>query len=367
LAPLAKRTDRTDARLFDELRTLIESARVRTAQAVNAELVLLHWQIGKRIREDLLQEERAPYGEQIVVALSRQLAAEFGKGFSRQNLFRMIRFAEIFPDGEIVSSVMRQLSWTHIIYIIALDGPLQRDFYLELCRTENWSTRVLHERIQSMLFERTAISKKPDELIRRELLALRENDEMSADLVFRDPYFLDFLGLSDSYSERDLEQAILRELESFLLELGSDFAFVARQKRITVDNDDYYLDLLFFHRRLKRLIAIDLKIGKFQAADKGQMELYLRWLEENAMQENEEPPIGLILCAGKSDEHIKLLRLDDGRIRVAQYLTELPPAEMLKRKLHDALRRARRQFGHGLEPTAAQPIADRSRPLTRKP
>ncbi len=188
---------------------------------------------------------------------------------------------------------------------------------------------------------RTAISKKPEEVIRRDLQALREENRLSADLVFRDPYFLDFLGLTDSYSEKDLEQAILRQLESFLLELGGDFAFVARQKRITVDNEDFYLDLLFFHRRLRRLIAIDLKIGKFQAADKGQMELYLRWLETHETAEDENPPLGLILCTGTSDEQIKLLRLNESGIRVAQYLTELPPVDLLKRKLHDAMRLAR--------------------------
>lgn len=334
----------SDPHLLADLRKLIESARQRTAQAVNAELVLLHWQIGQRIREDILQKERAPYGQQIVDALSAQLTAEYGKGYRRRNLFNMIRFAEVFPDREIVQSVIAQLSWTHLLKVIYLEDPLKREFYAELCRLERWSTRTLQEKINGMLFERTAISRRPEEVIRRDLQTLREEDKLSADLVFRDPYFLDFLGLTDPYSERDLEQAILRELESFLLELGTDFTFVARQKRITVDNEDYYLDLLFYHRRLRRLIAIDLKIGKFQAADKGQMELYLRWLEEHEMHEGEGPPLGLILCAGKSDEHVKLLQLDAGGIHVAQYLTDLPPRELLERKLHDAVRLARLQL-----------------------
>ena len=183
-----------------------------------------------------------------------------------------------------------------------------------------------------MLFERTAISKKPEEVIRHDLEALREEDRLTPDLVFRDPYFLDFLGLTDSHNERDMEQAILRELEAFILELGSDFAFVARQKRIAVDHEDYYLDLLFYHRRLRRLVAIDLKLGRFQAADKGQMELYLRWLQEYEARPDEEPPIGLILCADKSAEHVRLLRLEAAGIRVAQYLTELPPRRVLERK-----------------------------------
>jgi predicted nuclease of restriction endonuclease-like (RecB) superfamily len=194
-----------------------------------------------------------------------------------------------------------------------------------------------------MLYERTAISRKPGQLARKDLAALRDN-VVAPDLVFRDPYLLDFLGLKDAYSEKDLETAILRDLENFLLELGSDFTFVARQKRITVDNEDYYLDLLFFHRRLRRLLAVDLKIGRFRAADKGQMELYLRWLAKHERQTGEESPLGLILCADKSDEHVKLLELESSGIRVAQYMTELPPREVLERRLHQALRAAREHF-----------------------
>ena len=177
----------------------------------------------------------------------------------------------------------------------------------------------------------------------------RDEDRLTPDLVFRDPYFLDFLGLPQRYRERDLEDAILRELEAFLLELGTDFTFVARQKRITVDYEDFYLDLLFYHRRLRRLVAIDLKLGKFQAADKGQMELYLRWLEKHETHADEEPPIGLILCAGKSAERVELLQLEAAGIRVAEYLTELPPREMLQRKLHDAILLAREQLARQAE------------------
>jgi predicted nuclease of restriction endonuclease-like (RecB) superfamily len=196
----------------------------------------------------------------------------------------VIRFAEAFPALEIVSSLMRQLSWTHFIYILPLADPLQRDFYAEMCRVERWSVRTLQAKINGMLFERTALSKKPEKLARQELAALHDDDRLTPDLVFRDPYFLDFLGLKDTYSEKDLEAAILRELEAFILELGAGFAFVARQKRMAVDGEDYYLDLLFYHRGLRRLIAIDLKLGRFEAADKGQLELYLRWLEQHELQ-----------------------------------------------------------------------------------
>ncbi len=255
-----------------------------------------------------MHEQRAEYGEQIVSTLSKQLTVEYGRGFGRRNLFRMMQFAEFFPDQQIVSALSAQLGWSNFVEILSLDNPLKRDFYAEMCRIERWSVRTLRQKIDRLLFERTAVAKKPEELIRADLDALRDEDRLTPDLVFRDPYFLDFLGLTGSYSEKDVEQAILRELEAFILELGTDFAFVARQKRMTVDDEDYYLDLLFYHRKLRRLVAIDLKIGKFQAADKGQMELYLRWLEENEMQPGEEPPLGLVLCAGKTEGHIRLLR-----------------------------------------------------------
>jgi predicted nuclease of restriction endonuclease-like (RecB) superfamily len=335
--------------LLKDIKQLIEGARARAAAAVNSEMVRLYWSIGERIRKDILAFERAAYGEQIVDALSRQLGGEYGRGFSRPNLFHMIRFAETFPDRKIVYALSRQLSWTHLRQIIYLDDPLQREFYAHMCRIERWSTRTLQEKIQGMLYERTAISRKPGHLAREELDALRDEDRVSPDLVFRDPYLLDFLGLKDTYSEKDLETAILRDLEHFLLELGSDFSFVARQKRITADNEDYYLDLLFFHRRLRRLLAVELKLGRFRAADKGQMELYLRWLEKHECQPGEESPLGLILCAGKSAEHVELLQLKTSGIRVAEYLTELPPREVLERRLHQAIQAARERFKLALE------------------
>lgn len=315
--------------LIGDIRSLIETARHNVAVTVNAGLTTLYWQIGNRIRQDILKEKRAEYGREIVVTLSRQLAVEYGRGFSKRNLFNMIRFTEVFPDERIVHALSAQLTWTHFREIICLDNSLQRDFYAEMCRIERWSTRTLKSKIQGMLFERTAISKKPEELVKQEIAALREEDKLTPDLVFRDPYFLDFLGLKDTYSEKDLETAILREMEGFILELGAGFSFVARQKRVTIDDEDYYLDLLFFHRKLKRLIAIELKLGKFKAAYKGQMELYLRWLEKYEKESGEETPLGLILCAGKASEQIELLQLDKSGIRVAEYMTELPKRELL--------------------------------------
>lgn len=282
--------------LLGDLRQLIEAAREQTARAVNSTLVTMYWQIGKRIREDVLHEQRASYGEEIVSALGRQLTAEYGKGFDRRNLFYMIRFAEVFPDEQIVNALRSQLSWTHFRELLPIDDGLKRDFYAELCRVERWSTRTLRHKIGHLLYERTAVSRKPEALIAKDIASLRDDDRLTPDMVFRDPY---------------------------------------------------YLDLLFYHRRLRCLVAVDLKLRKFQAADKGQMELYLRWLQKHDMQPGEEPPLGLILCADKSDEHVELLRLNDSGIRIAQYLTELPPKKLLEKKLHDSIRLARERLARG--------------------
>jgi predicted nuclease of restriction endonuclease-like (RecB) superfamily len=328
-------------RLLDDVRNLIQQARTATAQAVNAVLVLLYWEVGRRIRIDILKSSRATYGNEICSTLSNELVAEFGTGFSRPNLTRMIRFAEVFPDRDIVTTLSAKLGWSHFVEIVHLPDDLQRDFYAEMCRVERWSVRALRAKVQGMLFERTALSRKPVELARQELQALHDEDRMTPDLVFRDPYVLDFLGLADTYSEKDLETAILRELQHFIVELGTGFAFIDRQKRIVIDGEDHTIDLLFYHRRLHRLIAMDLKIGKFQASDKGQMELYLRWLEQHEMLAGEEAPLGLILCADKGEEKVELLQLGRSGIRVATYLTELPPRQLLRKKLHDAILLAR--------------------------
>lgn len=331
---------RTDD-LAADVRSMIAQTRDGVARTVNAGMTLLYWRVGKRIHNEILGEDRAEYGKEIVSTLSRQLVEEFGSGFSEKNLRRMVQFAEEFPDSEIVVSLIRQLSWTHILALIPLKKPLQREFYAEMCRAERWSVRTLRDKIGSMLYERTAISKKPEEVARAELAQLRSDDQLSPDLVFRDPYILDFLGLKDRYLEKDLEDAILRELETFLLELGTGFAFLARQQRIQIDSDDFYLDLLFYHRRLKRLVAIDLKLGDFKAEYKGQMELYLRWLAKNEQQPGEASPLGIIMCAGKKEEQIELLELDQSGIHVAEYLTALPSRELLQQKLHAAIKISR--------------------------
>ena len=336
-----KSPQKSDEKLIGEIRSLIEQTRSNVAQTVNSALVLMNWHIGKRINDEILKNKRAEYGEEIVSALSHQLTVEYGKGFSKQNILHFLRFADIFPEIEIVSTLSRQLGWSHFKEIIYQKDQLKRDFYAEMCRIEHWSVRTLRGKIQGMLFERTAISKKPDEVIKQEITELRDEDKLTADLVFQDTYFLDFLGLADNFSEMDLENAILRQLEKFLLELGIGFAFVARQKRITVDGDDFYIDLLLFHRELRRLVVVELKLGKFMPADFGQTEFYLRWLDKHERKAWEEAPIGLILCSEKSNERVELLSLDERGIKVSEYWTQLPDKKLLERKLHEAVRLAR--------------------------
>lgn len=323
--------------LINDIRQIIEENRHQLAVVVNSALTLLYWKIGQRIRNEIMNGERAEYGEQLVVSLARQLESDYGRGFSNKNLRHMLRFAEVYPDFSIVSTLSRQLAWSHFLELIYLKDPLQRDFYAQMCSQESWSVRRLRERKDTLLFERTALSRQPEQLLITELDNLRQDDELTPAMVLKDPYILDFLGLQDRYLEKDLEDAILRELESFLLELGLGFSFVARQKRLQIDNKDFYIDLLFYNRRLKRLVAIELKLGEFKAADKGQMELYLRWLAKHEQEPGEAPPLGIILCTGKNKEQIELLELSQSGIHVAEYMTGLPSRDLLEKKLHEAV------------------------------
>jgi predicted nuclease of restriction endonuclease-like (RecB) superfamily len=344
-----------DLKLLTEIRSLVTEAKQQATVAVNATLTQLYWQIGQRINQEVLGGERAEYGKQIVATLARQLTEEFGRGFSEKQLRRMMQFADAFPDSQIVASLMRQLSWTHFVQLIPLKDPLQQEFYAQMCRIERWSVRELGSRIDSMLYQRTALSKQPDALIKQELGKLAQSDQVSGNLLLKDPYVLDFLGLEDHYLEKDLEDAILRDLESFLLELGAGFTFIARQKRIQIDDEDFYIDLLFYNRHLRQLVAIDLKIGPFKAHYKGQMELYLRWLDKHERQASEEPPLGIILCAENRQEQIELLQLDAGGIHVAEYLTVLPERQLLHERLQRAIDAAQKKYvdhtdsGHALE------------------
>ena len=340
----SRNTEMESTQLLIDIQQLIENARARAVTSVNVEMTLLYWKIGERIKKGILHNARADYGSQIISKLSTFLSQKYGKGFTKTALVRMMQFYEGFNNFEIVATLSQQLSWSHFIELIPIQEPLKRDFYAQLSRMEHWSVRTLREKIGKLLFERTAVAKKPDHVIQDSLKLVREEDRLTADMVLRDPYVLDFLNLPALYQEKDLEAAILQEIEKFILEFGTSFSFLARQKRITIDNEDYYLDLLFFHRRLKRLIAIELKTEKFKAADKGQMELYLRWLDKYERCEGENSPIGIILCTAKNQEHVELLEVSNSDIHVAEYLTELPAPDIFQRKIQEVIHLAKARF-----------------------
>ncbi|HDI3315576.1 TPA: DUF1016 family protein [Vibrio cholerae] len=332
--------------LVEDISLLVASAKQRAAAAINNEITLLYWQVGNRIHQEVLGGGRADYGKQVIATLATELTAQYGKGWSKRNLAQMVKFAEVFTDAHIVQALSAQLSWSHFVILCAIDDPLKRDFYTSMAMQERWSTRTLDERIGALLFERTAISKKPDETIVAELTELRVSGQYNKNLLLKDPYILDFLELNDRYLEKDLEDAILRDIEQFLLELGAGFTFVARQKRIQIDNDDFYIDLLFYNRKLKRLVAIDLKLEKFKHSHKSQMELYLSWLKKYETEEGENPPLGIILCSSKKQEQIELLEMEGSDIHVAEYLTRLIDVELLEQKLQHSIANAKQRLNN---------------------
>jgi predicted nuclease of restriction endonuclease-like (RecB) superfamily len=282
--------------LFTDLAQIIEHGKSQLTKHVNSVLTLTYWHVGKKINEHILKNERAEYGKQIVPTVSLQLEKLYGRSFNEKNLRRMMRFAEVFEDFTIVAPLVRQLSWSHFLMLLPLKSKESRGYYAQNAIEATWSKRELQHQIERKAYER------------QEIASLQITDELSDFKdTFKDPYFLDFLGLKDGYLENDLEHAILKELEIFILELGKGFTFVERQKRMILDGKDFYLDLLFYNRKLKRLVAIELKLGEFMPAHKGQMELYLKWLDKYEKQEGENSPIGLILCAEKSHEQVELL------------------------------------------------------------
>lgn len=332
----------TDNKLFDQIKSLIDQTKQNVAVVVNSSMTIMYWEIGNKINQNILKNQRAEYGKEIIVTLSRQLSEQYGKGFTTSALSRMMKFAKNI-DSSIVATLSQQLSWSHFIELIPMEDSLKIEFYLKMSVAQNWSVRTLRERIDSMLYERTALSKKPDELIKYELKNIKK-ENFSKDIILKDPYFLDFLDINDRYLEKDLEDAILRSIEKFIFELGVGFSFIERQKRIIIDGEDFKIDLLFYNRKLKRLVAIDLKIGRFKAEYKGQMELYLKWLSKYEKEDGENEPLGIILCADKKEEQIELLELEKSDIHIAQYLTVLPPKNVLEAKLHQAIESAKEKY-----------------------
>ncbi|MCT7443690.1 PDDEXK nuclease domain-containing protein [Aliarcobacter cryaerophilus] len=328
--------------LLNELKSLIETTKQNVAISVNSSLTLMYWQIGYKINEDILKNSRAEYGKEILQTVSAKLTEEFGQGYSYSSLTRMMKFAQYFTF-ENIATLSQQLSWSHFKELLPMEDNLKIEFYSQMSALDKWSVRTLRNRIDSMLYERTVLSKKPDELITYEIEKLKEG-VVTPNIILKDPYVLDFLELNDRYLEKDLEDAILRDIENFILELGNGFSFIARQKRVQIGEDDFYIDLLFYNRKLKRLIALDLKLGKFKAEYKGQMELYLKYLEKYEKEEDENTPLGIILCSDKNQEQIELLELEKSDIHVAKYLTILPPKEEFEKRLKKAIQNAKEKY-----------------------
>jgi predicted nuclease of restriction endonuclease-like (RecB) superfamily len=320
--------------LFDEISALIEETRKKIYNHASGSTILLFWNIGQHINNDILQNKRADYGKQIVSALSTQLTEKYGRTFAIRNLRRMMQFAEQFLDFEIVSMASTQLSWSHIIEILPLKTLEAKLFYLNESNRGIISVIKMREMINRKAFERKEIAKT--QITDADCLPLN---------TFRDPYLFDVLGIKDEYLESDLEDAILRELEKFILEFGKGFAFVERQKRMIIDGHDFKLDLLFFNRNLKRLVAVELKRGQFDASYAGKMKLYLKWLNRYERKEGEHEPIGLILCAGGNHrEQIELLEMDKDGIMVAEYWTTLPPKAEFEKKIQTILAETRERL-----------------------
>lgn len=330
----------SEQQLIEQIKSYIEQSKKQVVSLVNQTLIITYWHIGQIIDTQILQQQRAEYGKATIKILAEHLTAEYGSGYSNANLTRMVNFYQQFNDVAKVATLSQQLSWSHFIELLKIKDKLQQDFYITMCQHERWSVRVLRERINSMLFERTVLANQPEQLIRQELANLEDKKSSNPQLFLKDPYLLDFLQLGDMPSEKQLENAILQELQQFILEFGSDFAFMARQKRIQIGNNDYYMDLLFYHRSLKRLILIELKLGEFKPEYKGQVELYLKWLEKNEKRADENSPIAIILCATKDDEVVELMDLTKENIHVSEYWLKLPSKKQLQQKLHSATEKA---------------------------
>jgi predicted nuclease of restriction endonuclease-like (RecB) superfamily len=322
-----------DLKIFERVSNIIETRKTRAGAYANREVTLMYWEVGRYINSVVLDGGRAAYGKRIVTTLSSQLQVKYGKTFDLPNLRRMMRFAEKFFDFEIVTTLSSQLTWSHFVDILPVKTDDGRLFYANEVAERNLSVQDLRREIARKAYERREIANT----------RIDESAELPFN-VFKDPYLLDVLGLKDSFSEADLEKAILSELEQFLLEFGNGFSFIARQKRMTVDEDDFYLDLLFYHRDLRRLVAVELKIGKFKPQYKGQMELYLKWLDRYERREGENAPIGIILCTSASREQVELLELNKSGIAIAEYWTAMPPKAEFERKIKEILEQAKERL-----------------------
>ncbi len=327
--------------LLNNLRVLINTSKNRLSTTINQEMTLLYWNIGKSIQTEILKFERPEYGEQIIEKIGSALQLEYGRGFGPRVLQRTLQFYKFFPDFEMASTLSTRLTWSHFVELFPIQDKQKRNFYAEMCRIDSWSVRTLREKIGKMLYERTAISQQPDDVIQDSLSLVKFEDKLTPQLILQDPYVIDFLNLPKNYSESQLESSILDQIEKFLLELGVGFCFIARQKRITVGNDDFYIDLLLYNRYLKRIFVIELKTTHFKPAHKGQMELYLNWIDKYERRPDEDSPIGIILCTEKDKEIINLFDLVSNSIHVAQYTTVLPPKEIFEKKVQEIIEKTK--------------------------
>ena len=322
--------------LYDGVVKIIDNARHQVAVYVNTQTSLTYWNVGKYINNELNYQPYSAYGQKILATLSQKLTERYGKGFTYSALTRMVKVARIYSDESMFATLSQTLTWSHFIELITIDNDTKRLFYQQMSIAEHWSVKKLQIKQDEMTFERSLIATKPeDEIV--EKLGNVSPKHIDADIVLKSSYVLDFLGLGGYYSENELEDAISLQLERFILELGQGFAFLERQKRFTIDGTDYYLDLLFYHRKLKCLVAIDLKLGKFKPEYKGQMELYLKYMQKYDMQPGENPPIGLLLCSEGNTEHIELLMLGEDNIKVGQYTTYLPDKQWFIDKLNRSI------------------------------
>ena len=317
--------------VYERIRKIIESARGNIARAVNTEMVMAYWHIGKEIvEEEQLGRSRAGYGEKLLASLAQRLSKDFGKGFDDSNLWNMRKFYQTYP---ILDAVRRELSWTHYRILMRVEKPEARSFYEIECVKNNWSARELERQKGSLLFERLALSKNKKGLL---TLAQRGQELASYEDMIKDPYVLEFTGLSaqSKLYENKLEQALIDNLSKFLLELGRGFTFVARQKRISLDGDHFYIDLVFYNTMLKCYVIIDLKIGKLVHQDIGQMQMYVNYYDREVKQSDDNPTVGLILCEDKRDSVVRYtLSKNNKQIFTSRYKLYLPTEKELVREL----------------------------------
>jgi predicted nuclease of restriction endonuclease-like (RecB) superfamily len=332
--------------ILSEMVDLLETARRSSARAINAIMTATYWQIGRRIVEieQRGRKRKDYYGEEIVDRLSTDLTARFGRGFGRRNLFQMKAFYLAFSDTEIVQTVSAQsrtgdlakrfpLSWSHYVKLLAVRDEKARAFYEAEALRGGWSVRQLDRQIGTQFYQRTLLSRNKAAMLTKGVQAKPE-DFVTPEEEIKDPFVLEFLDLKDEYSESELEAALIQHLEKFLLELGNDFTFVGRQRRLRIDDEWYRVDLLFYHRRLRCLIIIDLKLTKLTHADVGQMHLYCNYAKDHWTLPGENPPIGLILCVGKGPTLAKYaLEGLPNKIMASEYLTTLPDVSVLEKKL----------------------------------